>query len=40
MAREKREWNPRFMKYMDMIVNHPNYRGLRIDKKAEFPGLI
>lgn len=35
MAREERKWHPRFIKYMDMIVNHPNYKGLRIEKKAD-----
>lgn len=35
MAREKREWHPNFLKYMDMIVNHPNYKGLPISKKAD-----
>lgn len=35
MAREERQWHPNFLKYMEMIVNHPNYKGLRIDKKAD-----
>lgn len=35
MAREERKWHPNFIQYMDMIVNHPNYRGLRIGKKAD-----
>lgn len=33
MAREERNWHPDFAKYMEMIINHPNYKGLRIDKK-------
>lgn len=35
MAREERTWHPRFYKYMEMIVNHPNYKGLCIEKKAD-----
>lgn len=35
MPREKRKWHPRFLNYMKMIVNHPNYRGLRIETKAD-----
>lgn len=35
MAREERKWHPRFIKYMEMIINHPNYRGLRINKKTD-----
>lgn len=35
MAREERKWHPLFIKYMEMIVNHPNYRGLRIEKKSD-----
>ncbi len=35
MAREKRQWNDRFLAYMDMIVKHPNYQGLPIEKKAD-----
>lgn len=35
MAREERKWHPRFVRYMEMIVNHPNYRGLRIEKKSD-----
>jgi len=33
MAREERHWHPRFEKYMDFIINHPNYKGLPIKKK-------
>lgn len=35
MGREERNWNPRFLDYMNMIVNHPNYKGLPIKKKAD-----
>lgn len=35
MRRDEREWNVRFLAYMDMIVNHPNYKGLPINKKAD-----
>ena len=35
MSRDEREWNPRFLAYMDLIVNHPNYKGLPIKKKAD-----
>lgn len=35
MAREDREWHPNFLKYMDMIAKHPNYKGLPINKKAD-----
>ncbi|MBO5628394.1 MAG: hypothetical protein J5965_04870 [Aeriscardovia sp.] len=35
MAREEREWNERFIEYMNMIVNHPNYKGLPIKPKKD-----
>lgn len=35
MSRTKREWHPDFIKYMEMIVNHPNYKGLEITKKKD-----
>jgi len=35
MAREEKEWNNRFLAYMKMITNHPNYKGLSIKKKAD-----
>ena len=35
MAREERNWHPRFMSYMNEIVNHPNYRGLSIERKDD-----
>jgi Alw26I/Eco31I/Esp3I family type II restriction endonuclease len=28
MARQKREWNPEFIQYMDFIVKHPNYKDM------------
>lgn len=33
MPKKERKWHPKFLEYMDMIIHHPNYRGLRIDKK-------
>ena len=35
MAREEREWNPKFKEYMEMIIHHPNYKGLPITKKSD-----
>ncbi len=35
MSREKKQWHPNFIKYMNEIVNHPNYKGLRIEKKSD-----
>lgn len=35
MPREKREWHPRFLNYMEKIVHHPNYSGLSIKTKAD-----
>lgn len=35
MAREERKWHPRFVRYMEEIVNHPNYRGLPIERKGD-----
>ena len=35
MGREEREWNEKFIKYMEMIVNHPNYKGLPIKRKPD-----
>lgn len=32
MARNKKTWHPDFLKYMNMIVSHPNYQGLPIKK--------
>lgn len=35
MARNNRKWNPKFLEYMESIVNHPNYFGLAIDRKKD-----
>lgn len=35
MAQEEKQWHPRFLKYMERIVNHPNYKGLPIKKKPD-----
>lgn len=35
MAKEERKWHQRFFRYMEMIVNHPNYEGLPIEKKKD-----
>ena len=35
MAHEERAWHPNFLKYMDSIIKHPNYRGLAIAKKPD-----
>lgn len=35
MARENKEWHPEFLKYMDFIAAHPNYKGLPIRKKRD-----
>lgn len=35
MTREKRECHPNFVEYMNFIINHPNYKGLPITKKAD-----
>lgn len=35
MSREERAWHPKFLKYMESIINHPNYKGLPITKKAD-----
>lgn len=33
MAKNKKNWHPEFVKYMDTIVNHENYKGLSIENK-------
>lgn len=33
MATDEKQWHPRFLKYMEKIANHPNYKGLAIKKK-------
>lgn len=35
MAHEEKTWHPKFLKYMDMIIGHPNYKGLAIAKKPD-----
>lgn len=35
MAKEKREWHQNFIDYMEMIVAHPNYKGLPIQRKID-----
>lgn len=35
MAHEEKTWHPKFLKYMDTIISHPNYRGLAIAKKPD-----
>lgn len=35
MPRNEKIWHPNFIKYMNMIVSHPNYRGLSIEKKED-----
>ena len=35
MAQDEKQWHPQFLKYMEEIVNHPNYKGLPIKKKAD-----
>ena len=35
MAIEEKIWHHRFQKYMEMIINHPNYKGLPITQKAD-----
>ena len=35
MAQDEKQWHPRFLKYMSSIINHPNYSGLPIKKRAD-----
>ncbi|AVP66356.1 Alw26I/Eco31I/Esp3I family type II restriction endonuclease [Clostridium botulinum] len=35
MSRQKKEWHPNFIKYMNFIANHPNYKGLPITRKKD-----
>lgn len=35
MAQDEKQWHKRFLKYMDSIVNNPNYEGLPIKKKPD-----
>lgn len=32
---EEKKWNPKFIKYMDFIINHPNYKGLPIKRRED-----
>lgn len=31
----EKNWHPKFIEYMEMIKNHPNYQGLRIDRRHD-----
>ena len=35
MSRDEKEWHPRFVNYMDKIVNNVRYKGLPIERKAD-----
>lgn len=35
MAQKEKQWHQRFLKYMEKIVNNPNYKGLSIQKKSD-----
>lgn len=35
MGQEEKQWHQRFLRYMDYIVNNPNYQGLPIKKKPD-----
>lgn len=35
MAQSEKQWHQRFLKYMEAIVNNPNYQGLSINKKSD-----
>lgn len=35
MSRNNKNWNSRFLKYMEMIVNNSNYEGLPIERKKD-----
>ncbi len=35
MAREKREWHPNFIKYINRIINDPVYDGLSYRRKED-----
>ena len=35
MRRQEKVWNPKFVEYMDFIVNNENYHGLAIAKKED-----
>lgn len=35
MSKDERNWHPNFLNYMQMIVNHPNYKGLYVEIKRD-----
>lgn len=35
MTQSEKQWHPRFLKYIEEIVKHPNYKGLPIKKKPD-----
>lgn len=35
MTKSNKIWHPNFIEYMNFIVNHPNYEGLPIERKAD-----
>ena len=35
MTKSNKIWHPNFIEYMNFIVNHPNYDGLPIERKAD-----
>lgn len=35
MAQDEKQWHQRFLKYMEGIVNNPNYKGLPIKRKPD-----
>lgn len=36
----ERTWHPKFIEYMEFIVNHPNYKGLAINKTPDSYGWV
>lgn len=36
----ERSWHPKFIEYMKFIVNHPNYKGLAINKTTDSYGWV
>ena len=35
MKTKEKQWHPNFLKYMNFIANHENYKGLSIRKKGD-----
>ena len=35
MKNEEKQWHPNFLKYMEFIINHKNYKGLPIIKRVD-----